>query len=226
MSKIITSSQLGDILENTNVQKVITVWYRTDVETMSVRWRIAGQSDICPILDRYVSDKISVRLNADGQNDIGPMSFTISSRYTRDIGPMMARYRFADWGAIGAIKCHLSHCILSIPLQVLIRAVSAVAWINISSGSKRWIQILIITDSIKNCCFNIGISLWWNAILRANLQGPNSSSYLLPAHVFIICNMTLAGTDVAFQIIWVPFFAPLWLVYIGKNQSVKILGVS
>lgn len=66
---------------------------------MSVRWRIAGQSDICPILDRYVSDKISVRLNADGQNDIGPMSFTISSRYTRDIGPMMARYRFADWVA-------------------------------------------------------------------------------------------------------------------------------
>ena len=35
--------------------------------------------------------------NADGQNDIGPISFTISSRYTKDIGPMTVRYRFADW---------------------------------------------------------------------------------------------------------------------------------
>ena len=67
------------------------------METMSVRWRIAVKSDICPILDRYVSHKISVRLSADGQNDIGPMSFTIYSRYTADVGPMMARYRFADW---------------------------------------------------------------------------------------------------------------------------------
>ena len=30
-----------------------------------------------------------------GQNDIRPISFMISSRYTKDIGPMTVRYRFA-----------------------------------------------------------------------------------------------------------------------------------
>ena len=70
------------------------------METLSVRWRKAGLSVICPILDKYVSDKILVRLNADGHNDIGPMSFTISSQYTRDVGPMMARHRFADSDSI------------------------------------------------------------------------------------------------------------------------------
>ena len=33
-----------------------------------------------------------------GKTISGPMSFTISSRYLNDIGPMMVRYRFADWG--------------------------------------------------------------------------------------------------------------------------------
>ena len=45
------------------------------------------------------------RLNADGQNDIGPMWFTISNRYTRDIGPMIARYRFADWDCTQDNSC-------------------------------------------------------------------------------------------------------------------------
>ena len=76
------------------------VLYRTDVGKMSVQWRIAYLSDIYPISDRYVSDKISVRLNADGQNDIGPISFTIFSRYTKDISPMTVRYRFVDWVAL------------------------------------------------------------------------------------------------------------------------------
>ena len=67
------------------------------MEKMSVRMRIADYSDICPISDRFVSDKTSLRLNADWQNDISPISFTISSRYTKDICPMAVRYKFADW---------------------------------------------------------------------------------------------------------------------------------
>ena len=44
------------------------------------------ENDNCLILDRYVvADKISVQLVADGQND------------THHIGPMTARYGFADW---------------------------------------------------------------------------------------------------------------------------------
>ena len=54
------------------------------------------------ILDRCVAATISDQLLADGQNDIRPMLFTISSRYLNDIGRMMVRYRFADWEVLGS----------------------------------------------------------------------------------------------------------------------------
>ena len=53
------------------------------------------------ILNRCVAATISDRLLADGQNYFCPMLFTISSGYLNDIGPMMVKYRFADWKLLG-----------------------------------------------------------------------------------------------------------------------------
>ena len=49
---------------------------------------------------QYVSAKILVRLNTNGQNNIGSMLLKISSQYTRDVSLVTARYRLADWDCL------------------------------------------------------------------------------------------------------------------------------